>query len=121
MKAGALIAGSCADGKTPLTPWVRTGAPMTALSGDFWAHSSCRVAGNAVATGEAARRGSRGRDGLRAVAARAVLLGDRRPVGQAPADLLESRELGSESLGHGTAAAEASGNNGERRHHEHSG
>jgi hypothetical protein len=50
---------------------------------------------------------------------RAVLLGDGRPVGQAPADLLESCELGLERLGHGTAAAEAGGNSGERRHHEH--
>jgi hypothetical protein len=41
------------------------------------------------------------------------------PVGQAPADLLESCELGLERLGHGTAAAEAGGNSGERRHHEH--
>ena len=89
------------------------------LSGDFWAHSSYRVTGNAVATGEAASVGSPGRDGLRTVAARAVLLGDRRPVGQAPADLLESCELGLERLGHGAAAAEAGGNSGECRHHEH--
>src|SRR5215475_15846064 len=65
------------------------------------------------------RSESCGRDGLRTVAARAVLVGDRRPVGQAPADLVESCVLGLESLGHGTAAAEAGGNSGERRHHEH--
>jgi len=41
------------------------------------------------------------------------------PDATAPADLLESGELGLESLGHGTAAAEASGNSGEHRHHEH--
>jgi hypothetical protein len=35
------------------------------------------------------------------------------------AGLLESCVLGLESLGHGTAAAEAGGNSGERRHHEH--
>jgi hypothetical protein len=44
---------------------------------------------------------------------------DTDPLGQAPADLLESSELGLESLGHGTAAAKAGGNSGERRHHEH--
>src|SRR5262249_23121245 len=40
-------------------------------------------------------------------------------VGQAPAGVLESCELGLESLGHGAAAAESGGNGGERRHHEH--